>query len=123
MTTLVHTDSRNYQASTDRTLVSTGPFDAEFYTYTVSKNPATGVTLGVFSVVYGNFGWYKYMEFPDCQLNYTFHNSSNTFTSPSRLFSNLTDFVCPSEVPPAKFLVLEYGEGRSIVSTNPAGGV
>jgi hypothetical protein len=53
MTTLVHTDSRDYQASTGRTLVSTGPFDAEFYSYTVSKNPATGVTSGVFSVVSG----------------------------------------------------------------------
>ena len=53
MSTLVHTDSRDYQASTSKTLISTGPFDAEFYTYTVSKNPATGVTTGAFSVVSG----------------------------------------------------------------------
>ena len=53
MTTLVHTDSRNYQASTDKSLISTKAFDAEFYTYTVSKNPATGVTTGAFSVVSG----------------------------------------------------------------------
>lgn len=49
----MHTDSRDYQASTSKTLVSTGPFNAEFYTYTVSKNPATGVTTGAFSVVSG----------------------------------------------------------------------
>lgn len=54
MTTLVHEDPRgNYQQRTDRTLVSTKAFDTEFYTYTASKNPATGVTTGVFTVVSG----------------------------------------------------------------------
>jgi hypothetical protein len=52
MTTLVHTDSRNYQASTDTSLVSTGPFNNEFYTYTTSIN-AFGVTTGTFSIVTG----------------------------------------------------------------------
>lgn len=54
MTTLVHQDSRgDYQQRTDRTLVSTKSFEGEFYTYTASKNPATGVTTGVFTVVSG----------------------------------------------------------------------
>jgi hypothetical protein len=52
MTTLVHTDSRNFQASTDKSLVSTKAFNEEFYTYTVSKN-ALGVTRGAFSFVTG----------------------------------------------------------------------
>ena len=53
MSTLVHVDGRGYQEATDRTLVSTKAFDGEFYAYTVSKNPSTGVTTGVFSVVSG----------------------------------------------------------------------
>jgi hypothetical protein len=52
MTTLVHTDSRNYQASTDTSIVSTGPFHNEFYSYTTSIN-AFGVTTGTFSIVSG----------------------------------------------------------------------
>ena len=52
MTTLVHTDSRNYQASTDKSLISTKAFDTEFYTYTTSTN-AFGVTRGAFSFVTG----------------------------------------------------------------------
>jgi len=52
MTTLVHTDSRNYQASTDKSLISTKAFDAEFYTYTTSTN-SFGVTRGAFSFVTG----------------------------------------------------------------------
>ena len=54
MTTLVHSDTRgDYLQRTDRTLVSTKSFENEFYTYTASKNPATGVTLGVFTLVSG----------------------------------------------------------------------
>jgi hypothetical protein len=54
MTTLVHTDSRgDYQQRTDRTLVSTKVFNGEFYTYTASKDPVTGVTTGVFAAVPG----------------------------------------------------------------------
>jgi hypothetical protein len=54
MTTLVHTESRgDYQLRTDKTLVSTAAFNNEFYTYTQSKNPATGVTSGVFTLVSG----------------------------------------------------------------------
>jgi len=52
MTTLVHTDSRDYQASKHKSLVSTRSFEGEFYTYTVTKN-LFGVTTGVFSVVSG----------------------------------------------------------------------
>jgi hypothetical protein len=52
MTTLVHTDSRNYQALTDKSLISTKAFDTEFYTYTVTTN-ALGVKRGVFSFVNG----------------------------------------------------------------------
>lgn len=52
MTTLVHTDSRNYQASTDTSIISTGPFNNEFYSYTTSIN-AFGVTTGTFSIVTG----------------------------------------------------------------------
>jgi hypothetical protein len=52
MTTLVHTDSRDFQASKNKSLVSTRAFNEEFYTYTVSTN-ALGVTRGVFSVVNG----------------------------------------------------------------------
>jgi len=53
MTTLVRVDGRDYQQAVDRTLVSTKAFDGEFYAYAVSKNPSTGVTTGVFSVVPG----------------------------------------------------------------------
>jgi hypothetical protein len=54
MTTLVHTESRgDYQLRTDKTIVSTAAFNNEFYTYTQSKNPATGVTSGVFTLVPG----------------------------------------------------------------------
>jgi hypothetical protein len=54
MTTLVHTESRgDYQLRTDKTLVSTAAFNNDFYTYTQSKNPATGVTTGVFTLVSG----------------------------------------------------------------------
>jgi len=52
MTTLVRTDSRNFQASTDKSLISTKAFHEEFYTYTVSKN-TLGVTTGAFSFVTG----------------------------------------------------------------------
>ena len=53
MTTLVRVDGRDYQQAVDRTLVSNKAFDGEFYAYAVSKNPSTGVTTGVFSVVPG----------------------------------------------------------------------
>ena len=54
MTTLVHTESRgDFQLRTDKTLVSTAAFNNEFYTYTQSKNPATGITSGVFRLVSG----------------------------------------------------------------------
>lgn len=54
MTTLVHTESRgDFQLRTDKTLVSTAAFNNEFYTYTQSKNPATGVTSGIFTLVSG----------------------------------------------------------------------
>jgi hypothetical protein len=54
MTTLVHTESRgDYQLRTDKTLVSTAAFHNDFYTYTVPRNPATGVTTGVFTLVAG----------------------------------------------------------------------
>jgi len=54
MTTLVHTESRgDYQLRTDKTLVSTAAFNNDFYTYTVPRNPATGVTTGVFTLVAG----------------------------------------------------------------------
>lgn len=52
MTTLVHTDSRNYQASTDKSLVSTKAFNEEFYTYRTSTS-ALGVTTGIFTFVSG----------------------------------------------------------------------
>lgn len=54
MTTLVHSEARgDYQQRTDKTLVSTKAFNGEFYTYTAYKDPATGVTTGVFAVVSG----------------------------------------------------------------------
>ena len=52
MTTLVHTDSRNYQASTDKSVVSTKAFNEEFYTYRTSTS-ALGVTTGIFTFVSG----------------------------------------------------------------------
>lgn len=52
MTTLVHTDSRNYQASTDKSLISTKEFNEEFYTYTTSTS-ALGVRTGTFTFVTG----------------------------------------------------------------------
>ena len=54
MTTLVHQDSRgDYQQRTDRTLVSTGPFNNEFYTYTAGTNSTTFAPTGVFTLVSG----------------------------------------------------------------------
>jgi hypothetical protein len=54
MTTLVHSEARgDYVQRTDKTLVSTKAFDAEFYTYTAGTNPATFAPTGVFSVVAG----------------------------------------------------------------------
>jgi hypothetical protein len=54
MTTLVHSEARgDFQQRNDKTLVSTAAFQNEFYTYTASKNPATGVTTGAFTLVSG----------------------------------------------------------------------
>ena len=97
MTTLVHTDSRNFQASTDTSLVSTGPFNNEFYTYTVSTN-AFSVTTGTFSIVTGATA-------STCPRGRVLHLTGR------KLYPDvnaMTTFVAGSPLTAKKFLVAVY---------------